>query len=189
MIHQLVEQGVLSAEDEGDQRFGVEVELQERVDLGKDLDAHQVGFIDDQDGALLFGSDFREKATEGVSEERDGERTGLHLEGEEDLLEEFEDGSGVGRDRDETVEGGVQGMGGIAQGGGFAGADLSGDDRHGAQFEGIVESVCEGLETWQGIEVLDLDILREGFSLEAEKVLIESHRRVSFRRVFHPDRV
>lgn len=45
MIHQLVEQSVLSTEDERDQWFGVKVKLQQGVDLGKDLDAHQVGFI------------------------------------------------------------------------------------------------------------------------------------------------
>ena len=50
MIHEFVEQGILSAEDKRSQGFGVKVELQQRVELGKDLDAHQVGFIDDQKG-------------------------------------------------------------------------------------------------------------------------------------------
>lgn len=40
MIHQLINQRILSAEDERDQGFGVKIELQERVELGKDLDAH-----------------------------------------------------------------------------------------------------------------------------------------------------
>ena len=82
MIHQFVDQGVLSAEDERDQGFGIKVELQQRVDLGKDLDAHQVGFIDDQDRLLFFGGDFGEETSEGFGEEGDGEGTGFHLEGE-----------------------------------------------------------------------------------------------------------
>lgn len=52
-----------------------------------------------------------------------------------------------------------------------------------------MESICKGLEARQGVEVLDLDILRERFSLKAEEVLIGSHRSASFRRVFHPDRI
>jgi len=73
--------------------------------------------------------------------------------------------------------------------GGFPRTDLSSDDTNSAQLEGILESVCEGLEARQRIEVLDLDILREGFTLKAKEVLIGSHRPASFRRVFPPDRI
>jgi len=73
--------------------------------------------------------------------------------------------------------------------GGFPRTDLSGDDTNGAQVEGVEESVCEGLETRQGVEVLDLDILWKGFTLKAKEVLIASHRPASFRRVFPPDRI
>jgi hypothetical protein len=138
---------------------------------------------------LLFGSDFGEKASEGFGEEGDGEGTGLHLEGEQDLLEEFEDGAGVGGDGNDPVLRGVKRRRGVAQGGGFPCAHLSGDDTHSTQFEGIEESVREGLEARQGIEVLDFDVLREGFSLKAEEVLIASHRPASFRRAFHPGRI
>lgn len=75
---------------------------------------------------------------------------------------------------------------GVTQRGRFACTHVSGDNAHGAQFKGVEESVREGMETRQGVEVFDFDVLREGFALEAEKVLRESHRRVSFRRVFHP---
>ncbi len=186
MIHQFVEEAVLSAEDKRNQGFGVKVKLQQGVELGKDLDAHQVGFIDDQDRLLLFSGDFGEKTSEGLGQEGNGEGTGLHMEGEEDLLEQFEDGSGIGGDGDDPVLRGVKRRGGIAQGGGFACTHVSGDDTNCAQFEGIEESVCEGLEAWEGIKVLDFDILREGFSLEAEEVFIASHRGASFRRVFLP---
>ena len=71
----------MSAEDEGDEGFRIEVKLQEGVELGKDLHAHQVGFIEDEDGPLFFGRDFGEKGSEGFGEEGDGERAGLHLEG------------------------------------------------------------------------------------------------------------
>ena len=73
--------------------------------------------------------------------------------------------------------------------GGFPRANLSGDDTNGAQVEGVEESVYEGLETRQGVEVLDLDILWKGFSLKAEEVLIASHHRASFQKVFPPDRI
>jgi hypothetical protein len=189
VLHQFVDEGVLSAEDEGDQGFGVKVELEQGVELGKDLDAHQVGFIDDQDGLLFLGGDFREKPSEGLGQESDGEGTRLDLEGEEDLLEKFEDGSGVRSDGNDSVLRRVERRRGIAQRGGFARPHVSGNNTDGAQFKGVEESVCEGLETRQGIEVFDLDVLREGFSLKAKEVLIASHRRASFRRVFPPDRV
>ena len=147
-----------------------------------------MSFIKDQEGTLFFGGDFGDQASEGFGEEGDGERARLDLKREQDLLEEFEDRSGVGGDRDDPILRGVEGMGGIAQGGGFAGADLTGDDTDGAQFDGIEEALCEGLEARQGVEVLDLDVLREGVALKAEEVSIESHRLFSFRRVGLPDR-
>jgi len=189
VIHQFVDEGILSTEDEGDQGFGVKVELEQGVELGKDLDTHQVGFVDDQDGLLFLGGDFREEPPKGLGQEGDGEGTRLDLEGEEDLLEKFKDGSGVGSDGNDSVLRGVERRRGIAERGGFARPHLSGNDTDGAQFKGVEESVCEGLETRQRIEVLDLDVLREGFSLKAKEMLIGSHRPVSFQRVFRPDRV
>ena len=171
MIHQFIDQGILATKDEGDPGFGIEVKLEQGMELGKDLDAHEVGFIEDQDGLLFFGDDFAEEASEGFGQEGDGEATRLYLEGEEDLLEEFEDRSGIGRDGDDPVLGGVKRGSGIAEGGGFACTDFSGNDTQGAQFEGIEESVCEGLETWQGVKIINLDIL-------SRRVLVESQRSV-----------
>jgi hypothetical protein len=85
------------------------------MELGKDLDAHEVGFIEDQDGLLFFGDDFGEEASEGLGQEGDGEATRLYLEGEQDLFEEFEDRPGVGRDGDDPVLGGVKRRRGIAE--------------------------------------------------------------------------
>jgi hypothetical protein len=105
------------------------------------------------------------------------------------LLEEFEDRSRIGRDGDDSVLGGVKRRRGIAERGGFACTDFSGNDTQGAQFEGIEESVCEGLEARQGVKIINLDILSKGVSLKAKEVLIESHRQTSFRRVSPPDRM
>jgi hypothetical protein len=52
------------------------------MELGKDFDAHEVGFIEDQDGLLFFGDDFAEEASEGFGQEGDGEATRLYLERE-----------------------------------------------------------------------------------------------------------
>jgi hypothetical protein len=160
------------------------------MELGKDLDAHEVGFIEDQDGLLFFAGDFGEETSEGLGQEGDGEATRLYLEGEQDLFEQFEDRSGVSGDRNDPVFRGVQRRGGMAKGGGFPRANLTGNNTNSAQLKGILESVCEGLEARQRVKVLDLDILQEGFSLKAKEVLIASHhRRFSFRRVFPPDRI
>jgi len=189
MIHQFIDQGILATKDEGNPGFGIEVKLEQGMELGKDLDAHEVGFIEDQNGLLFFGDDFAEEASEGFGQEGDGEATRLYLEGEQDLFEEFEDRPGVGRDGDDPVLGGVKRGSGIAKGGGFPRPHLTGNDTQGAQFEGIEESVCEGLKTWQGVKIINFDILSEGFSLKAKEVFIASHRQASFRRVFPPDRM
>jgi hypothetical protein len=133
--------------------------------------------------------DFQENALEGFGEEGDGEGAGLDLKGKQDLLQEFEDGPSVGGNGNDSIFRGVKRRTGMAQGGRFSRPDLSGDDTQGAQIESIAESVREGFQARQRVEVLDLDILREGFSLEAEEVLIASHRPASFRRVSHPDRI
>ena len=138
---------------------------------------------------MFLGGNFGDKTPEGFGQKGNGERTGLDLKREQDLLEEFEDGAGVGGNGDDSVLRGMKRRGGIAQGGGFPRTHLSGDDTDGAQVEGIAKSVCEGLEARQRIKVLNLDVLREGFSLKAEEMLIASHRPASFQRVFHPDRV
>lgn len=148
-----------------------------------------MGFVNDQDGLLFLGGNFRDNAPEGFGQKGDREGTGLDLKRKQDLLEEFEDGAGVGGNGDDSVLRRMKRRGGIAQGGGFARTNLSGDDTDGAQVESIGESVCEGLEARQGVEVLDLDILRERFTLKAEEVLIVTHRRASFRRVFLPDTI
>ena len=87
VIHEFIEQGILSAEDQGDEGFGVEIKLQQGVDLAKDLDAHQVRFIDDQNGFLFFGGNVRDSPPECFGEESDREGTGFDLKGEQDLLE------------------------------------------------------------------------------------------------------
>jgi len=144
MIHQLIDQGILSAEDEGDQGFGIKIKLQECMELGKDFDAHQVGFVNDQDGLLFLGGHFGDNPPEGFGQEGDGEATGLNLKGQQDLFKQFEDGAGVAGNGDDPVLGGVKGGGGIAQGGGFSRAHLSGDDTDGAQVKSIEESVLRG---------------------------------------------
>ncbi len=188
MIHELVEQGVLSAEDEGNQGFGIQIKLQQGMKLCEDLDAHQVSFVDDQDGVLFSCRDFRQECLERFGEEGDGEGSRLHLERKQDLFEEFENGSGIGRHGNHPVLRGMKGSGGIPEGGGFTGSHFSRDDTDGAELKGVDKPVGQGLEAGQRIKVLDPDILRKGISLKAEKVLIANHRFVSFRRVFHPGR-
>jgi len=157
--------------------------------LGKDFNSHEVGFINDQDGLLFSARDFRQKRSEGLGEKGDGKGTGLYLEGKQDLLEDFENRSGIGGYGKDPILRGMKGSRGVPEGSGFACSHLSRNDTDGAEVQGIEKSLCESLETGQRIKVLNLDILRERVALEAEEVFIATHRRVSFRRVFHPDRL
>src|SRR5512139_3761459 len=112
MVHQLVEQGVLSAEDERYQGFGIEIKLQQGMKLGKDFNSHEVGFINDEEGLLFPPRDFRQKRSEGLGEKGDRKGTGFHLEGKQDLLEDFQDRSGIrGHGKDPVLRGMKRGGG------------------------------------------------------------------------------
>ena len=118
MIHQLVEQGILSAEDERDKGFGIKIKLQQGMELSKDFNSHEVGFINDQDRLLFSARDFRQKRSEGLGEKGDGKGTGLYLEGKQDLLEDFENRSGIGGYGKDPVLRGMKGSGGVPEGSG-----------------------------------------------------------------------
>jgi len=172
MEHQIIDEVVLSRQDDGEQRFGIHVELTDGMELGQDFQSHKRGLVDDQDGGLFSLGDFDNDRFKGAYQP--GQRVGLavHVEAAAYLFQDVGHGSGSGYDGDDPVLRGMELSGGMAQGGGFAAAHIAGDDGDGAQTKGVEAAFRDSLKPRQGIEILQLDILGEGFSLKPEEGFI-----------------
>jgi hypothetical protein len=83
------------------------------------------------------------------------------------LPKELHEGTGGGDECDDPILGRVKPCGGGAEGCTFPRADVAGDDGGQAVGDGVVETIDEGRETGQGVEILDGDILVEGLTREA----------------------
>jgi hypothetical protein len=86
------------------------------------------------------------------------------------LAEQLEHGAGSGNEVEDAVLGGMEAALGIAEGGGFAGADLAGDDCYQMGVESVIEALQECIQAGEWEELIDGDLLGEGFGAEAECV-------------------
>lgn len=138
---ELVDDGGLSDEDERQIGFGILFELDEGMQFGKDFQSQQGGLVDDQNGFEFFSGDevFDFRADHGCHDGFGRADTG-NTDGRCDLSVEFENGSGCGNEMKTDVFGGMKQSLGVADGGGFPGADFAGDNGNTAQREGIVEA-------------------------------------------------
>ena len=166
---QLVDKSALAAEDDGHERACVVVQLGQCVQLGEDIQAQQVGLVDEQDGDLFLGGDVCEKSA------NDGKYLGHGVggrsiaEGKANLTQQLQEASGGSHQRDQTILRGMKRGGSGAQGGALARADLAGDDGGQAVSHRVVETLAEGIQAGQGVEMLQRDVLREGLTGEAEQ--------------------
>ena len=61
---ELVDEGDLAREDDGDEGAGIEVGLGDGVELVEDIEPEEMGFVDDEDGDLLGGDDVGEQGAD-----------------------------------------------------------------------------------------------------------------------------
>ena len=99
-----------------------------------------------------------------------GEESCGGAELEADLAKQLEHGAGGGDEAEDAVLGRVEAALGVAEGGGLAGADFAGDDRDEVCVEGVVETLEECVESREGEEFVEGDLLGEGFGTETEGV-------------------
>jgi hypothetical protein len=170
VVEEAVDEGELAAEHDGHEGGGVEVELGEGVQLGEDVEAHEVGLVDEEDGDLFCGADVLEGITHGFEEAGGGEEGCGGTELEADLAEQLEHGAGGGDEAQDAVLGRVEAALGVAEGSGLAGADFAGDYGDEMGVEGIVEALEECVESREGEEFVEGNLLGEGFGTEAEGV-------------------
>jgi hypothetical protein len=57
VVEETIDEGELTAEHDGHEGGGVEIELGEGVQLSEDIEAHEVGLVDEKDGDLFCGAD------------------------------------------------------------------------------------------------------------------------------------
>ncbi len=174
MEHQIIDEVVLSCQDDGEQRFGIHIELTDGMELGQDFQSHKRGLVDDQNGDLFSLGDFDDDRFKGAYQPGQGVGLAVHVEAAAYLFEDVGHGSGSGHDGDDAVSRGMEFSGGMAQGGGFAAAHIAGDDGDGAQIQGIEKAFRNGLKPRQGVEILQSDILGKGFFLKPEEGFIKA---------------
>jgi len=70
---------------------------------------------------------------------------------------------------DDAVFRGVEFCGGIPEGGGFSRSDFSGEQGHGAEADGVIETLDHGSEVGGLVDVIEAYPDREGFLFKAEE--------------------
>jgi len=94
-IPESIDEVVLSGQDHGEVRFGVSFELGQVVQFGKDVESHEGGLVDDEDGFDLFGQgQIEDFVSDGADEKGSGVACGLDAQFGEQETVEFEDGAG-----------------------------------------------------------------------------------------------
>ena len=147
VVQDLVDQRVLAAEHDRHDTLGIELELRQGVQLGEHVEAHQMGFVDDQQRRLLLGPDVGEVVANGGGQ-RDGRSHPM-----------------------------LQAAGCAAQGGGLAGADLAGDHADHAELDGVVEAIQRRIESGTDEQLIEGDILGKRLVGEPEGVPQVDHER------------
>jgi len=128
-VEEFVQEVTLPGEDDGQQGFGVPLELGEGVEFHEDFQSKQRGLIDDQGDFLFFPFyGVLDLGLNDAGHDGSGVASGFHFQGPAELAVEFQDGAARGGHPQEAPFGGVEVAGGKAQGGGFSRAHLSGDD-------------------------------------------------------------
>jgi hypothetical protein len=175
---ELVSQVRLAKEDESDQGSRVHVIVEQEAQLVKELRRQEVGFIDDEEDVAALAGQVVESGAE-LGEETHKAESGLNLQGEEDFAIKGGDAEVGVREVDDGIEIAVESLGEGADGGGFAGADVAGDESGETVLEGEGQAALDFTVTARGIEVLGGDRFGEGCVGEGVTVIEAGHRSFS----------
>ena len=166
---ELVGQVGLTEEDEGDQRSGIHLVVEQEAQLVKEFRWQEVRFVDDEQDVAALAGQVVEGGAE-LREEAHKAKGGFDLESKEDFAVEGRDAKvGVG-EIDDGVEIVVEGLGKGTDGGGFAGADVAGEEGREALLEGKGQAALDLAVATGSVEVLAVDRFGERGGGQAEKV-------------------
>jgi hypothetical protein len=134
-----------------------------------------VSFVDDQQDVAAFASQVVEGVAE-LREEADEVEGGFDLEGEKDVVVESGDAQvGIG-EIDDGIDVGVEGVSEGADGRGFAGADVAGDEGGEALLKGESQAALDFAVAVRGIKVFAGNGTGERGVAEAVEVIESGHR-------------
>jgi hypothetical protein len=124
---ELVGQVRLAEEDEGDQGSGVHLVVEQEAQLVKEFRWQEVRFIDDEQDVATLACQVVECGAE-LREETHKAESGFDLQSEEDFTVEGGDAKVRIGEVDDGVQIAVESLSEGTNGGGFAGADIAGDE-------------------------------------------------------------
>jgi hypothetical protein len=131
----LVGQVGLTEKDEGDQRSGIHLIVEQEAELVKELWCQEMCFVDDEQDVAALTSQVVEGGAE-LREKTHKAESGFDLEREKDLAVECGDAQVRVGKIDHGVEVVVEGLGEGTDGGGFPGADVAGEEGREALLQG-----------------------------------------------------
>jgi hypothetical protein len=132
---QLVGQVGLAEEDKGDQRSRVHLVVEQEAQLVKEFRWQEVRFVDDEQDVAALAGQVVERGAE-LWEETHKAKGRFDLEGKKDFAVEGRDSKVRIGEIDDGIEVVVEGLGKGTDGGGFAGADVAGEESREALLEG-----------------------------------------------------
>jgi hypothetical protein len=146
----------LTDENEGEEGVGIEIVVEEEAKLVKEVSGQEVGLVNDEEGETIFASqglqgflELGEQAVKGMGR--------FTLEGQEDVgIQSGDIEAGVGQ-VNQGMEGAVKGLDKGANGGGFAGPDLAGDEGGQALLQGVGQAALNFLVPAGGEELVRRD--------------------------------
>jgi hypothetical protein len=172
---ELVGQVRLAEEDEGDEGSGVHLVVEEEAQLVEELRREEMSFVDDQQDVAAFASQIVEGVAE-LREEADEVKGRFDLKGEKDVVVEGGDAEvGIG-EIDDGIDVGVEGVSEGADGSGFAGADVAGDEGREALLKGEGQAALDFAVAVGGVQVFAENGTGERGVAETVEVIEGGHR-------------
>ena len=156
------------------------------MELVEDVEPEEMGFVDDENGNLFLCEDVGKEIADEREHFDDGVGGRRIAESDANLHEKLSERAGGGNDGDDAVLGWVKAGDSGTEGCALAGTDVAGDDGGKAVGDSVVEAVDEGGEARKRIEILDGDVLVEGFAGKAPSGGESDHAEL-FRPKSEPD--
>jgi hypothetical protein len=132
---EFVSQVRLAKQNEGEERSGVYVGVEQEAELVEEVGREEVSLVDDEKKETTLAGQVGEGGAE-LGQEADEAKSGFDLQGEEDLAVESGDAQVGVRQVGDGVDVVVEGVSKGPKGGGFAGADVTGDEGGQALLKG-----------------------------------------------------
>jgi hypothetical protein len=166
---ELVLEAAVAAQDDRDDRAGVELGRAEEAQLGEQRGRHLLRLVDEQHGAEQRLVDvLLPLRAHGLVRAPPVRRRDRHAEQVAELPVEVGDAAlRAGHLADDDVAQGRELLGQQAQRGALAGADVAGDEREAAVHDEVLDAPCEVLDAGGLAQRLDGDVLEERVPLEA----------------------